>query len=85
MDPSTCCLRNISLLENHQGSKNEPSSKRSDWEPRYFPMEALLPWNHPASYFYDSFILFQKIADDFFLIVLCLGARAVSQHELLTC
>lgn len=55
MASPTRCLFDSPLLENRPGSSNEPPSttalQRVGQEPRYFPMETLLPGNHPASYF----------------------------------
>lgn len=52
----TIAYVNSPLPENHPGSSNELSSITAThslgWEPRYFPMETLLPGkNHSASYF----------------------------------
>lgn len=52
--PTPACV-NSSVPENHPGSNNELSSttasQSTGHEPRYFPMETLLPGNHSASYF----------------------------------
>lgn len=50
----TLAYANSPLPENHPGSSNELSSTASHslgWEPRYFPMETLLPGTHSAFYF----------------------------------
>lgn len=52
MDSQTCCLCNSSLLENHQGSNNELSSKtasqRAGQEPRYFSNGSSAPGESPC-------------------------------------
>lgn len=79
---SPTCYVNSPLAENHPGSNNElpftTALQRVGQGPRYFPMETLLPGNHPSSYFTRVLCLVLGNKRRFLFNCAILRCRAVS-------